>query len=472
MSLAVMTWPDMARTYDAASGPAIMGQVTKMTKATRATEWEAPETGGSSRGPAGVEAVGFALLVVVLVAVVAMFDTGHEDVFARVKFRAALLGVGVLTVFTVVAGNGSLRRFHPADWLVIAYVGWSSLAWVLAPGLGDQWQGERYQFQGMGSVAVYGLLYLAARRFVPTAHRLTSLLWWLLAVVTFVAVYGVMQRTDLDPVWDTLLDGRVFSTIGNPNTLASVLVLVLPVAYYFGRRGARAERTLAALAAVTVLAALVFTASRGGFIAAGIGAILFLGLGPRVSRRGLEGAAAAALVLVAMVIAVSPLRAEVTDTWDRAVSTFDADDESRRFHVDGWRVTVAMIADHPLTGIGHERFPLEFPEYRDRELSEEAVARFAPYRLEGPHNVPLAIAVGAGLPALALYLAVVCVAVTAWLRQATERVLRATVVAVVASHLVADMFVTADLSSAGIFWTILGAMVSTVQVSEDATAAM
>jgi len=457
----------MVRTYDAVRTAAIMGAVIESTE-TR--EWEAPP----SASPAGwsqlMERLGFAVLVVTLIAVMVVIDTGHEDVFARIKLRVAFLGAGALAVILVLAGGGLLRRRHLADWLVLGYVAWSGLAWVVAPDLGDQWWGERFQFQGMGSVVTYALLYLAARRCVATSGQLVSLLWWVLAGGTFLATYGVLQRADLDPVWDTLLDGRVFSTIGNPNTLASVLVLMLPLSYYFVRRGSVPQRAVAAVAAVSIAVALVFTASRGGFIAAAVGVIIFVTLGPRPSRREVETAAAGVLVLVALVIAVSPLRTEVTSAWDRALSTFDSSDESRRFHVDGWNVTLAMVVDHPLVGVGHERFPVEFPAYRDRELSDEAIARFAPYRLESPHNVPLAIAVGAGLPALALYLSLVAVTFAAWIRHPLERTLQAAIVAVVASHLVADMFVTADLSSASVFWVLLGAMVSVVQTGSSVQA--
>jgi hypothetical protein len=36
-----------------------------------------------------------------------------------------------------------------------------------------------------------------------------------------VAGYALLQRVGLDPVWSELRDGRVFSTIGQPNALGA-----------------------------------------------------------------------------------------------------------------------------------------------------------------------------------------------------------------------------------------------------------
>ncbi len=380
--------------------------------------------------------------------------------FARTKLRVALGGSALLVVAVLVVGAIDRHRWRRADQLVAAYVLWSFAAFLVAPGLGQQWMGERYQFQGMASVVVYATAYAAARRFASGTSRLALLLWWVLAGVTHVAVYAMLQRLDLDPVWDTLLDGRVFSTIGNPNTLASVLVMGLPLAVWFALRGSRLERLVAGASVVALVAALAWTSSRGGYLAVVAGTVVFAALAPRPSRSALELCAAASCVVVAMVLAVTPVRAAVEETWDRAVTALDSADESRRFHEDGWRVTLAMIADHPFFGVGHERFPEEFPAYRDEVLSPSAIERFSPYRLESPHNVPLAIAVGAGLPALAFYVVLVAVTLDALRRAHVEQTMRAALAAAVAAHLVADLFVTADLTSAMIFWALLGGIMS------------
>ena len=416
-----------------------------------------------SKSAANFERVGLTILAVTLIAVIVVFDVGRTDVFAAPKMRVALIGAVVLVIVVLAAGSRSRVRWRTTDTLVAAYVSWSLLAFALAPDRSAQWVGERFQFQGMASVVVYAVVYSAARRFVTDLSRLCLLLWWLLAGVTYAAVYGVMQRLDLDPLWNTLLDGRVFSSIGNPNTLASVLAPMLPLGALFVVRGSRPERLVSGAALVVIVLALVFSGSRGGFLATFVGLGVLATVTPRPSARAVEASVAAVLVLIAVAFAAAPVRDQVTATWDRATTALDPSDESRRFHVDGWRVTLAIVADHPVIGVGHERFPEEFPAYRDRVLSEEAVQRFSPYRLESPHNVPLAIAVAAGLPAAALYLALIVFVLRELARLGDDRVLKASLAALIAAQQVADLFVTADLTSAMLFWAVLGGIVSSAE---------
>ncbi|MDG2112156.1 MAG: O-antigen ligase family protein [Actinomycetota bacterium] len=430
-----------------------------------ATRADATFAMGRSSAAANVERLGLSLLAITLIAVTAAFDVGREDIFAEPKLEYALLGSAALVVIVLIAGAWGRVVPRWADLLVAGYVAWSLLAFLVVPGW-DEWRGEKLQLQGMASVLVYGIVYSAARRFVIDAARLRLIMWWVLAGVTYAAVYGVMQRLDLDPLWNTLHDGRVFSTIGQPNTLASVLVLAVPIAAFFAVRGSRPERIVAAGAFVALAAALMFSGSRGGFLATLVGFAVLASAAPRPSARALEVTAAVGLVLISVGFAAAPVREQVASTWDRATSALDSADESRRFHVEGWRVTVAMIADHPLVGVGHERFPEEFPAYRDEVLSEEGIQRFAPFRLESPHNVPLAIAVGAGLPAAIMYLALVVVLVRVLVRSRLDRLLKAALASAVAAHLVADLFVTADLTSAMIFWALLGAIASSTGVVE------
>lgn len=134
-------------------------------------------------------------------------------------------------------------------------------------------------------------------------------------------------------------------------------------------------------------------------------------------------------------------------------------------HIDLWAVGVRIVLDYPVLGVGPENYPDLFVVYEATVLPPERAAVMARFRPEGPHDVPLAVAVGAGIPALAAYLAVIAGALLAGLRRLrgashVGRLLLAGMLAGAVGHVVTDLFMTADVSGSWVFWVLLGVFVA------------
>ncbi|MFA5109103.1 MAG: oligosaccharide repeat unit polymerase [Patescibacteria group bacterium] len=97
---------------------------------------------------------------------------------------------------------------------------------------------------------------------------------------SLVSLYGLLQIFGLDfTTWPEppLLTHRVLSSFGQPNFLASFLLLVIPLSFYLFYESRRPLIKFAYfLAAASQLVCLVLTGSRGGLIALLIAAALFL----------------------------------------------------------------------------------------------------------------------------------------------------------------------------------------------------
>ena len=259
---------------------------------------------------------------------------------------------------------------------------------------------------------------------------------------------GSCRDGGLDPIWDGFLPGgRVFSSIGQSNALAAYLVLAIPLtaAGLFGRRAL--VRGLALAGVVAMVAALLFTFSRGGYlglVAAGV--VLAIGW-RRELGAGSKRAAYAAAVLVAGAAVLGAGQARAAP--EELGRVLDAGDESARIHVDMWRVAAHVAIDNPMLGTGPETFPLVFPRYSHAVLAEDRAAALDAYRVESPHDVYLAIAAGSGLPALAAYLGLLAASASLTLRAARTatrevRVLLVAVLAALVGHSVTDAFMTAE----------------------------
>lgn len=95
-------------------------------------------------------------------------------------------------------------------------------------------------------------------------------------------------------------------------------------------------------------------------------------------------------------------------------------------------------------------------------LTPRQAALFSGFRAESPHNVYLAVAVAAGLPTMLVYMTLigsVLVAVAGAIRGSPasyRRTALAAVLAALSGHLVTDLSMTAELTSATTFWILMG----------------
>jgi putative inorganic carbon (HCO3(-)) transporter len=304
---------------------------------------------------------------------------------------------------------------------------------------------------------------------------------------TLVAACGIAQQVGFDLVFDrsTLPGGRVFATIGQPNALAAYLLVAIPVAAALLLRCRSPRVRLLVLAAMaSMIASLLFTYSRSGYLGLVIVLPIVVVVLTRCSGVSWGGLARTMLGLVIVSIAlfafVQPLRSTADEMWRRAISSFDIEtpppraclncggpgDISIRRRLDFWMVAGQMALDHPLLGIGQETYPDRFAEYSHELLPADRARVHDQFRVESPHNVPLAIAAGSGIPSLVAYLAIIVSVIVLMIRAARaadDAPVRAGFVLLLAAmfgHLVTDMFMTAELTSTWVFWVLMGVGVS------------
>jgi O-antigen ligase len=206
-------------------------------------------------------------------------------------------------------------------------------------------------------------------------------------VAALITVYNYLT----DTWWYT--EGR-FSALGqNPNYVARMCVLGLPMAWYLGlsRRHGRLARTWQLYIPFGCIAT-VLTGSRGAFLAGLVAVVIIpwtLGHLRLRTKAALYAFAIGSLVLASSFVPET--------SWERIRST-GADIETGYFGGRGkiWRAGLEAAWEHPLVGVGAGAFG----------AAVEPALQFA----WASHDAPLAILVEDGIVGLCLFLAMVAAA--------------------------------------------------------------
>lgn len=193
---------------------------------------------------------------------------------------------------------------------------------------------------------------------------------------------------------------RLASIGADPDIFGQLLVLMLPLAWYWSRRGNRwtsgSQLVWLGLAEAIVLA-LVLTFSRGAFVALVL--MLALEFRERWTRRATIVPLGLALLLIALATPAS--------YWSRVGSTLEfvgggsgaasvaASDQSLDERSKLWQVGAAMFVEHPLTGVGMNNYGPRYVDYFQR------VDPNLPCCPAGAHNVLVRVAAETGLVGLA-----------------------------------------------------------------------
>jgi O-antigen ligase len=226
---------------------------------------------------------------------------------------------------------------------------------------------------------------------LTTPKRIDQITWLIVLCCGFIAARSVFDYArGVNLVEGNRLAGPVGGIFGNPNDLAMNMVTFLPAAAVIAlsKRYPLPKRTLAALASALMLATVVFTKSRGGFLGLAVVVLTLVFLGRKV-RRGF-GTIAVVAVVCAMPFMPSSF-------WERMASIVDDRKDKQEFtgtREARWTVMkegLRAFADRPLTGVGAGQFQNYNPPGRKEAWRET-------------HNAPIQVAAETGIFGLAAFL--------------------------------------------------------------------
>lgn len=304
------------------------------------------------------------------------------------------------------ARAGAPLRVDAPLFLLLGLACWSAVSAVTALDPLHSVLGQSERLEGAVSYVLYALLYFVALQTVGASRDLKLLAVALVAAAALSAAYGLAQFLGYDPA-SYLVESpgfdvhRAFATFGNPNFLAGLLVLALPVAVALAADGTRPKLAAAALVACALIAAgLLATFTRGAWLAAGIEAVA-VAVAVRRGAIAFGRRERLALIVVgvalAVVAGVSLTRGGEADVVRRATSFSASGSASERLHV--WGISADAALARPITGYGPDSYLAAFRLHRSDAYAEVFGGSAT---MSNAHDWPLQTAATLGIPAALL----------------------------------------------------------------------
>ncbi len=284
-------------------------------------------------------------------------------------------------------------RFRPCDLFVLLFS-----MFYLAGGLFPFSESSSSSESALVYFTIISVYFLASnlltnKRILDTIIRSLLISGLIISLLGIFQQFGGYVTADwLDADAYAYISGRISATFDNPNVLASSLLPVIPFAivYLFEREKRIMTTFYRAIALVALMAALVFTWSRGAWVGCAVSLLMLCAF---VFRRSPK-------FVVAVFAGIPNLLLFAPESvWHRIASIFsflgDEVDSSVAYRLTVWRDSLSMFFDNAFggVGVGHEAFSAVYLKYAS--VGAEAALH--------SHNLFLEIGIEVGVFALILF---------------------------------------------------------------------
>ncbi len=350
------------------------------------------------------------VLVAVVVAVPSLFDPSTVDIDDLP--RLVLLVVAAVLVLAVWAVDATwngwrLRRLvNGLQWVLLAIVLWFGVTTLTSAEPRQSFLGRHGSYEGFILIAALAVLTCAlAESFRSDA--LPALFRVVVASIVPPLVYGAIQFYGFDIHKGSSLDfvqwhssfHNVFSSYGNPNHFGGLLATVLPLgvvtAVVSGKRWLRV--TVWAWVAVA-LVLLLQTAARGAWLGALVGgAVLVVGLLPRLRASARTAGLVAGVALVAAVALIAGGSRFLGAKAAALLQFGSGSSVSQRYGY--WSAAIHLGLHHPLVGTGPDTYAVTYAQYQSASLAKILGSTFF---VNSAHNIFLSWLANEGIPGFVL----------------------------------------------------------------------
>ena len=376
--------------------------------------------------------------------------------------KASLVFVATVVLGCLAALRGiAQRQLVLPGWAALATVAGFCTAALLATVASESpmqsFVGASERYSGFASHLCYATLFILALQILD-AHHVERGLNVVLASAAIVALYGLLQWWQLDPLEWRAAGPRVFSTQGNANFFSGYVAIMAPLAVTNGMlTTSRWIRWASWLMVVAFAALAIASSSSQGPIAMlpalAVPILVWLATGTNEDRSVLSRVGPARAIAVVGGLVVAFLAAVVRFG---VIENASGGLETRRAF---WYAALAIYRDHPLLGTGLDTFANFYSQYRNPDLDLDIQL------VDSPHSVPVAMFVGGGTLLGLAYLAFVALigvlAVRGLLRTGGRvRLLLGGLVGAWVGYQV-QSFVSIDVPTHGLLhWMLAGAIIA------------
>jgi len=278
---------------------------------------------------------------------------------------------------------------------------------------------------GLVSTISYLLLYWAYVSNIDSTKTLKCIKY--LIISTFlVSLYGIAEHFGIDKnLWVQDVQSRVFSTLGQPNWLAALLAVVLPLTWVMEAKTSLKgklknliwSKVPYFLSAVFFLT-LLFTKSRSGLIAIAVSDFLFAIVTFIKNKKNIRALFTHNLIFIILVLFVgtpwtpslagiirtgwAPSTTSSTNTNETVLETGGT--ESGEIRKIVWKGAIDIWKHYPLIGSGVETFAYSYFQFRPQE--HNLVSEWD-YLYNKAHNEYLNYLATTGIIGLTTYLAII-----------------------------------------------------------------
>ena len=311
--------------------------------------------------PIGI--LGFLFLAMVFVSpevgiVISIFMIPFCSLFGHPSLAlTSLVGISAFSYIVKLLRGKRIFKVKIIDLSILAF-----MVMILMGGIITVGGAESFRSALLSCVLIFGFFCVA--NLMRTEKWLDRCVNALVFSSVSVAVIGVLEYSlglatkgwvDLSKF--SYIEGRAVSLFDNPNVLAMYLVLTFPLVLAKSSRATlRKEKLLGFFAALSVLLCVIFTWSRGAWLALIVSALFFLA----ARTRKTVSVIIAFLITLPVVNFFVPLGIKT-----RFMSILDLTDSSIYYRLYTWKGTLDAIKDNFLGGIGYgnEAFSEIYPRY-------------------------------------------------------------------------------------------------------------
>ena len=348
------------------------------------------------------------------------FTTINSELFEFPKFILLLSGTLVITVAWLVHYYQTKRLtlsypLSPLSYSVLAILATQALATLFSLHPYTSFWGYYSRFHGgLLTTLCYTIIYFATANWMDnkSVHKLIKI-----SVFTsfIISLYAIAERLGIDKnFWIQDVQNRVFSTLGQPNWLAAYLLPNIFLVLYLSSTK-KLSLLLASSIYLVLLAALIFTKSRSGFLAFALSSVAYwLLLARQFSFLKIKQSlifTASISLLISLILGTPYTPTLSTLLSPRPTPTPSPIATGTALEVGGtesgdirkivWQGAMTLIKQRPILGSGPETFAYTY--YNVRPLAHNQTSEWD-FLYNKAHNEYLNIASGAGLVGLFAYL--------------------------------------------------------------------